>query len=149
MGVPLSVLGINEKHNLGIFEAGISTVDEMAHLEKIIRPTIGILTNIGSAHDEGFHDAGEKIKEKLKLFPSVDVLILNKNRTIEAFLSPKVKTFTWSSDDGKADVFVMANEKPDRTELRITYQKQCFKVVIPFSDQASIENAIHCLMLVS
>ncbi|MEN9336409.1 MAG: hypothetical protein RLZZ500_1396 [Bacteroidota bacterium] len=147
VGVPLSVLGINEKHNLGIFEAGISTVDEMVHLEKIIRPTIGILTNIGSAHDEGFHDAGEKIKEKLKLFPSVEVLILNKNRTIEAFLSPKVKTFTWSSDDGKADVFIMANEKPDQTELRITYQKQCFKVIIPFSDQASIENAIHCLML--
>ena len=147
VGVPLSVLGINEKHNLGIFEAGISTVNEMQHLEKIIRPTIGILTNIGSAHDEGFHDVGEKIKEKLCLFSAVEVLILNKNRSIEAFLSPRVKTFTWSSDAGKADVFIMANEKPDCTELRVTYQKHCFTVTIPFSDQASIENAIHCLML--
>ena len=146
VGVPLSVLGINEKHNLGIFEAGISTVNEMANLQKIIQPTIGILSNIGSAHDEGFHDAGEKIKEKLKLFSSVEVLIMNKNRTIEAFLNPKIKTFTWSSDDGKADVFVIAKESSDTTELKITFQKLCFKIKIPFADQASIENAMQCLM---
>ncbi len=147
VGVPLSVLGINEKHNLGIFEAGISTVNEMANLQRIIQPTIGILSNIGSAHDEGFHDAGEKIKEKLKLFSSAEVLIMNKNRTVEAFLNPKIKTFTWSSDDGKADVFVIAKESPDKTELKITYQKLCFTVTIPFSDQASIENALQCLMV--
>ena len=147
VGVPLSVLGINEKHNLGIFEAGISTVNEMVNLQKIIKPTIGILSNIGSAHDEGFHDAGEKIKEKLKLFSSVEVLIMNKNRTVEAFLNPKIKTFTWSSEDGKADVFVIAKESPDKTELKITYQKLCFTVTIPFSDQASIENALQCLMV--
>ncbi len=147
VGVPLSVLGINEKHNLGIFEAGISTVDEMENLQKIIQPTIGILSNIGSAHDEGFHDVGQKIKEKLKLFTSVEVLILNKNRTIEAFLNPKIKTFSWSSDDGKADVFVIAKESSDHTELKITYDKLCFKIGIPFQDQASIENAIQCLMV--
>lgn len=147
VGVPLSVLGINEKHNLGIFEAGISTINEMENLQRIIKPTIGIFSNIGSAHDEGFHDAGEKIKEKLKLFSSVDVLIMNKNRTIEAFLYPKIKTFTWSSDDGKADVFVIAKESPDKTELKITFQKLCFTITIPFSDQASIENALQCLMV--
>jgi alanine racemase len=147
VGVPLSVLGINEKHNLGIFESGISTINEMQNLQRIIKPTIGIFSNIGSAHDEGFHDAGEKIKEKLKLFSSVDVLIMNKNRTIEAFLNPKIKTFTWSSDDGKADVFVIAKESPDKTELKITFQKLCFTITIPFSDQASIENALQCLMV--
>lgn len=147
VGVPLSVLGINEKHNLGIFEAGISTVNEMANIQRIIKPTIGILSNIGTAHDEGFHDAGEKIKEKLKLFSSTEVLIMNKNRTVEAFLNPKIKTFTWSSDDGKADVFVIAKEGLDKTEFKITYQKLCFTVTIPFSDQASIENALQCLMV--
>lgn len=147
VGVPLSVLGINEKHNLGIFEAGISTTNEMANLQKIIQPTIGVLSNIGSAHDEGFHDAGEKIKEKLKLFSSVEVLIMNKNRTTEAFLNPKIKTFTWSSEDGKADVFVIAKESSDKTELKITFQKLCFKITIPFADQASIENALQCLMV--
>ena len=99
VGVPLSILGINEKHNLGIFEAGISTVQEMEKLQRIIQPTIGILTNIGSAHDEGFPSVAEKIKEKLKLFSTVNVLILNKNKTIIAFVNPKIKTFSWCSDD--------------------------------------------------
>ena len=147
VGVPLSVLGINEKHNLGIFEAGISTNGEMEHLVKIIQPTIGILSNIGTAHDEGFEDVGEKIKEKLKLFSDVEVLILNKNKTIEVFLNSKIKTFTWSSNDKKADVFIIANEKAEKTQLKITYNELCFSIIIPFQDQASVENAIQCLMV--
>ena len=147
VGVPLSIVAINEKHNLGIFEAGISLKDEMEKLQKIIDPTIGVLTNIGSAHDVGFADIGEKIKEKLKLFTSVKVLILNKNRTICAFINPKIKQFTWSSDDKKADVFVTKKKLDEITELNITYQEETFPVRIPFQDQASIENAIHCLMV--
>jgi len=147
VGVPLSILGINENHNLGIFEAGISLKNEMENLQKIILPTIGILTNIGSAHDEGFNDVGEKIKEKLKLFTNVKVLILNKNKTILAFVNPKIKTFTWSSDDGKADVFVTTKKHGENTLLNITYQGETFIIHIPFQDQASIENAINCLMV--
>ena len=147
VGVSLSVLGINEHHNFGIFEAGISTVGEMEHLQEIIQPTIGVLSNIGTAHDEGFEDVGEKIKEKLKLFSTVEVLILNKNKTIEVFLNPKIKTFTWSSNDKKANVFIIANEKGINTQLKITYNELCFSITIPFQDQASVENAIQCLMV--
>jgi alanine racemase len=147
VGVPLSVLGINEKHNLAIFEAGISTTNEMEHLQRMIQPTIGILSNIGSAHDEGFEDMGEKIKEKLKLFNTVTALIVNKNKTIEVFIPSKIKTFTWSSNDKTADVFVMTSEKGEGTQLKITYKALCFTVEIPFQDQASVENAIQCLMV--
>ena len=147
VGVPLSVLSISDYNNLGIFEAGISTISEMEQLQKIIQPTIGILTNIGSAHDEGFTDISQKIKEKLKLFSSVDLLILNKNRTIDVFLNPKIKTFSWSSNDKNADVFVITSQINGQTQLKITYQSMCFSVVIPFHDGASIENAIHCLMV--
>jgi alanine racemase len=59
----MSIFAINEKHNLGVFEAGISTINEMEKLEKVIRPTIGILTNIGSSHDEGFLDLEKKLKK--------------------------------------------------------------------------------------
>ena len=147
VGVPLSVLAINQNHNLGIFEAGISTVDEMQNLQKIISPTIGILANIGSAHDEGFSDIGEKIKEKLKLFSNVELLILNKNKTIEVFLKPNIKTFTWSSNDKKADVYIMTKEIETKMQLKVTYKNLCFTVLIPFQDQASVENAIQCLMV--
>lgn len=147
VGVPLSVLSINKNHNLGIFEAGISKVDEMQNLQKIINPTIGILANIGSAHDEGFSDIGEKIKEKLKLFSNVELLILNKNKTIEVFLKPTIKTFTWSSNDKKADVYIMTKEIDGKTQLKVTYKNLCFTILIPFQDQASVENCIQCFMV--
>ena len=147
VGVPLSILGINEKHNLGIFEAGISMLHEMEKLQKIIRPTIGILTNIGSAHDEGFPSVAEKIKEKLKLFTSVNVLILNKNKTICAFVNPKIKLFSWCSDDKSADVFITKKNIGELTELQVTYREDTFPIIIPFQDQASVENAIHCMMV--
>lgn len=147
VGVPLSILGINEKHNLGIFEAGISMMHEMEKLQKIIRPTIGILSNIGSAHDEGFPRVAEKIKEKLKLFVSVNVLILQKNKTIIAFVNPKIKMFSWCSDDKSADVYITKKKLGELTELQVTYREETFPVTIPFQDQASIENTIHCMMV--
>ncbi|CAM4087098.1 bifunctional UDP-N-acetylmuramoyl-tripeptide:D-alanyl-D-alanine ligase/alanine racemase [Flavobacterium antarcticum] len=157
IGVPLSVIATNEMHNLGIFEAGISTVGEMNALQKIIKPTIGLLTNIGSAHDEGFDNIGEKIKEKLQLFKDVDVLIYHKNRTIEQFLpsigiqitslGTKRRTFNWSFKDKEADVFISKNSVLDKTLLKIDYKKQSFEVKVPFLDDASVENAIQCLMV--
>ena len=147
VGVPLSILGINEKHNLGIFEAGISMPHEMEKLQKIIQPNIGILSNIGSAHDEGFSSVGEKMKEKLKLFASVNVLILQKNKTTSAFVNPKTKTFSWCSDDKSADVYITKKNTGELTELHVTYREETFPILIPFQDQASIENAIHCMMV--
>lgn len=147
VGVPLSIVAINEKHNLGIFEAGISTVNEMAKLETIIKPSIGILTNIGSAHDEGFAHIGEKIKEKLKLFQNVKVLIYNKNKTIDAFINPKLETFSWSCRDENADVFITQKSILEKTILKVHYHDNTFEIKIPFHDDASIENAIQCMMV--
>lgn len=146
VGVPLSVIAINENHNLGIFEAGISTTGEMIHLQKVINPTIGILTNIGTAHDEGFVDISQKIKEKLRLFSDVEVLIMNKNKTVEAFLKPEIKTFTWSTQDRSADVFCQIKSFEDHSNLNLTYKKLCFSISIPFTDDASIENCMHCVL---
>ncbi len=147
VGVPLSVLSISDNNNLGIFEAGISTTDEMDNLQKIINPTIGILTNIGSAHDQGFTNISQKIKEKLRLFSHVSLLIYQKNKTIDVFLNPKISTFSWSSNDKNADVFIITSQIDTKMQLKITYKSLCFSVIIPFQDGASIENAIHCLMV--
>ena len=75
VGVPLSVWQMNKDNSLGIFEAGISQPGEMDKLEKIIQPTIGIFTNIGEAHNEGFMNIRQKINEKLLLFPHAKQLI--------------------------------------------------------------------------
>src|SRR5688572_22692722 len=82
IGVPLSVWQITENHTLGIFEAGISRPQEMEKLAKIIRPTLGIFTNIGSAHDEGFATTAQKIAEKLKLFANVKLLFYSSDEPV-------------------------------------------------------------------
>jgi alanine racemase len=147
VGVPLSVISINDKHNLGIFEAGISKMNEMEKLEIIIHPTIGIITNIGSAHDEGFEDLEKKIKEKLKLFKHSKLIIYQKNKTVDALIESKLKAFSWSYSDETADVFVAKKAIDDKTVLQIRNGKDIFEVQIPFQDEASIENAVTCLMV--
>lgn len=146
VGVPLSVISINEKHNLGIFEAGISTVREMEKLEKIIQPTIGILTNIGSAHDEGFQNLEEKISEKLRLFEHSEILIYQKNKLVDSLIDATTKTFSWSFNDKNANVFITQKQLSEKTQLSISYDTISFNAIIPFQDKASIENAISCLM---
>ena len=147
VGVPLSVISINDKHNLGIFEAGISKMNEMEKLEVIIKPTIGIITNIGSAHDEGFVDLEKKIKEKLKLFKHSKLIIYQKNKVIDSLLESKIKSFSWSYTDETADVFISKKEVQDKTALQIRNDKDNFEIQIPFQDEASVENAITCLMV--
>lgn len=156
VGVPLSVIAINEKHNLGIFEAGISTVNEMTNLEKIIKPNIGVLTSIGSAHDEGFENLEQKIKEKLLLFKKSLVIIYQKNELVNKCLSDfkaefpleNRTLFSWSFTDATADIFILKKEtKNDSTEIKYQYKDEIFNLEIPFSDSASIENAISCLLV--
>jgi alanine racemase len=148
VGVPLSVLAINEKHNLGIFEAGISTVNEMEKLEAIIKPTIGILTNIGSSHDEGFSNLEQKVKEKQLLFKHAEVIIYQKNNLVDKCMLPKTKTFSWSFDKEAADVFVYKKETLNHsTTLHYKFKGNSNELNIPFEDKASIENAISCLMV--
>lgn len=146
VGVPLSVIGINEHHDLGIFEAGISTVGEMQKLEPIIRPDIGILTHIGAAHDEGFESRQQKIAEKLKLFVHAKTLILQNKPEVMDLVPGGVHTFTWGFDDDNAVVSISRKSTTQGTTLTFNYRGS-FEVHIPFTDEASVENAISCAML--
>lgn len=146
VGVPLSVFGINEMHNLGIFEAGISTVAEMDRLEEIIRPEIGILSNIGTAHDEGFSSIGEKIREKTRLFKRSDVLIYQKNKTLETFIPESVKRLSWSFKDDEADLVFNRRTSDEKTIISLKSDTSQ-EIEIPFRDEASVENAMHCVVL--
>jgi Alr-MurF fusion protein len=146
VGVALSVIGINEHHDLGIFEAGISTVGEMQKLEPIIRPDIGILTHIGTAHDEGFTSREQKIAEKLQLFTHVKTLILQNNTEVVSLVADTINTFTWGFGDATANVNITENLHNGGTMLTLHYRGD-FEIYVPFTDDASIENAISCIML--
>ncbi|MBN2173596.1 MAG: bifunctional UDP-N-acetylmuramoyl-tripeptide:D-alanyl-D-alanine ligase/alanine racemase [Bacteroidales bacterium] len=150
VGVPLSVWQLKPGCELGIFEAGISEPDEMGKLQKIIKPTIGIFTNIGPAHNENFINTKQKIGEKLKLFTKVNTLIYSpdyfeiQETIIRSELLKNINAFTWSRKQD-ADLFISkATSGNNKTTIKGTYQNKEISISIPFSNEASIENAIHC-----
>ena len=151
IGVPVSVWNLDKDSQLGIFEAGISRPDEMAVLESIIRPTIGILTNIGQAHNEFFMGIRQKIGEKLNLFRHVDTLILSFDNgdvnevLLRAGLPQKIKLFTWSRNRVESDLYVQKISSSDKqTEITAVYKGETLAIRIPFIDEAAIENVLHC-----
>lgn len=146
IGVPLSVWQIDAAHDMGIFEAGISRKGEMEVLADIIRPTIGVLTNIGEAHAEGFESNIEKLTEKLRLFKEVDLLVYSPTYTegIKEEELPGKAKFSWSTTQ-PADLQVSFIEPIEgRNYVRAIYQKKEIECLIPFSDRASVENGIIC-----
>jgi alanine racemase len=153
IGVPLSVWQLNEQTNFALFEAGISLPGEMARLEQIIKPTIGIITNIGSAHDENFTDYLQKTAEKLLLFKHTDTLLYCKDyEAIENRLRlavtdkqlPAGKTLSWSFLEAADLQITSQQEQNGQTALSAIYQNKEIELHIPFTDKASIENCIHC-----
>ena len=151
VGVPLSVWLLDERSRIGVFEAGISQPGEMQALRAIIQPTIGVMTNIGPAHQENFSTIQEKCHEKLLLFKDAKVLIYNAD---EAVVAESVhdfgfggQLFGWSRKDEHATVFVRAIEPTEDGKTRIAYffNGTAAEYTLPFADEASIQNSITAL----
>lgn len=156
VGVPLSVWLLDEQSELAIFEAGISQPGEMEKLEHIVRPTIGVFTNIGEAHSEGFLNVRQKINEKLILFrhvrqliyckdyPELNECIMQYTRHVNSSDKAGLSLFTWSQKH-EADLTVkeIIKEKGTAT-IKAIYKEQAIAISIPFTDSASIENAVNC-----
>lgn len=154
IGVPLSVWQMEPEHELALFEAGISQPGEMELLEKIIQPTIGIFTNIGEAHSEGFLNRRQKINEKLILFRHARQLVYcsDHHEVHECVLAfhqqvkgeQQLSLFSWSQKhDADLRITGIVSES-GKTQISSLYQGQTMTIELPFTDPASIENAIHC-----
>ena len=151
IGVPLSIFQLDENDTLGIFEAGISEPEEMLNLEKIIKPTIGIFTNIGDAHQEQFINFKQKVNEKLMLFVKSDVLIFCRDHSeiserIYSFDFFREKTLLdWSKQNKEASFYIseIRNTQNNQILLKCIWKNNEYEIEIPFTDNASIENAIH------
>lgn len=150
IGVPLSIWLLNEQSELGIFEAGISEMGEMHALQNIIRPTIGILTNIGGAHQENFFSLQEKCMEKLSLFKDCDVVIYNGDNELIANCVAKslltAREIAWSKKDAERPLFIKAIDKKENgTTVQYRYLGLDNEYYLPYIDDASIENSLNCL----
>lgn len=165
VGVPLSVWQLRAEHTLAIFEAGISLPGEMERLAPIIQPTVGIFTNLGPAHREGFASDAVKLWEKMRLFDAAETLVVCADHPeilaaaqTWAAEKPGRQLRSWSKTGNPAWV------QFERFEFRVLSVEsgvtgvgfflnlinaesasQPFKLQLPFADEASIENACHCI----
>jgi alanine racemase len=149
IGVPLSVWKLDEKYKLGIFEAGISFPGEMDKLQKVIDPEIGVITNIGDAHSENFPDNEAKAAEKLKLFINSSLLVYCSDFRIiqKLILNNEVlrakKLIDWSFENPDAEIFVRKSYlSAGKTALQVNFKGSVSNFEIPFTDRASVENAV-------
>ena len=172
IGVPLSIWQMNSTHTLGLFEAGISQPGEMLALQNIIRPTVGVLTHMGDAHQENFKDQRQKIKEKLLLFTGVNHIIANGDDplVVETIQAAGIPCFFWGKkthcvirvadikkDAANTTIHLEVNREAVSMSPLTPYPSQLTSqpapltpyhlpliIRIPFTDDAYIENAITC-----
>ncbi|GAA5041682.1 bifunctional UDP-N-acetylmuramoyl-tripeptide:D-alanyl-D-alanine ligase/alanine racemase [Marivirga lumbricoides] len=151
VGVPLSLWPLSDYQDYAIIEAGISKMGEMEHLQKIIQPEIGIFTNIGTAHDEGFPNLEEKALQKAILFKESSTIIYSKDYPEVAHALHNIPDLSsknligWSFEDNTSSYFVETEEKNSLTAIRIPFNDKLFIFEVPFTDYASLENITNCL----
>lgn len=152
LGVPLSVWLMQAQHELAVFEAGISHPGEMAALQSIIQPTLGIFTNLGLAHNEGFASMEEKLAEKWRLFQSATDIVMPSqenwiNEWVSQHLLPGQRLWRWGAEPDAALRVIDTLRTEQHTQLELAYGGAEFVVHIPFNNDAAIENSLTCILM--
>lgn len=145
IGVPLSIWQMAPHHTLAIIEAGISERGEMQQLAAVTKPTIGVLTTIGAAHDEGFRSQKEKKGEKAKLFIDAAVVIGEQKHVQDLQWNQPVFSWGTSAECTVQLLHTLAEKKI--TTIAIRYKGEEANLMIPFQDEASIQNCITCALV--
>lgn len=151
IGVALSIWRIEERHTIGLFEAGISRPNEMDRLKEMIAPQMGIFTNLGPAHSEGFESDKHKAAEKAQLFSECESVVCCRDHqvVVDALLNAGLgeeRLLTWSRQ-GKAPMQILSEEETAYGKKCIVrYEGKAHELDIPFSDDASAENIFHAVL---
>ncbi len=138
IGVPYSILSLATDNDIGIIEAGISEVGEMQLLENIIRPDLGLFTNLGDAHAAGFENEDQKLEEKAKLFQNCKTVIhCNKDQRCAEIFSEK-KGYSWGNNQS-CDIKV----EHDTDYFNYTFNEHSYKIKTSFQSREMLENFHH------
>lgn len=145
IGLPLSLLQISNKHQLGIFEVGISKPSEMAVLEDIFSPKIGILTHIGTAHSSNFKNEEQLIEEKILLFKNSETILFNGDNilvyNIIKDIYPDKKLISFGLEN-RNDVKIISDPENLNEEIKVQYFSEEFSFPANQRDEATLTNAL-------
>ena len=150
LGLPLSLLQISQKHELGIFEVGISKPGEMKILEDLFSPEIGVLTHIGTAHSSNFKDENELISEKLSLFKNSKVIIFNGDnpqvckKIDNLYSSKKIISYGLKEEN---QVHIKSDRDDKRHNIIVKYFDEELEIPIQKRDEATLSNALCIITL--
>lgn len=155
IGVPLSVWLMNEHTRIGLFEAGISEPNEMQALHDIIQPTIGVFTNLGSAHQENFTSMREKCLEKMKLFQDAKTIVYPADdpvisEVITSECQPGAHFGRYDHTERVACKVLDRKVVGDKAQVSVSFHydqqrtETLFDYTLPFIDEASIRNSMLC-----
>lgn len=149
LGVPLSVWEMNSKYDLAIFEAGISQQGEMFALADVIQPTIGIVTCLGTAHQEGFESIQQKWEEKWGLCKYAQTVLLPIDDLIsnDIVIPAKIEgqeRVMWGQSSAADFKIISQQVIQQNTFVKASFRNENLSLVIPFTDKASVQNAITC-----
>lgn len=144
IGVPLSVLQMHASHQVAIFEVGISHPGDMEPLQRIVQPTLGILTNIGMAHVSNFKDRTQLIEEKLKLFTGCEHVVIQEDATDVMDLAKRMHLTCVPWSPQKTSTYHYEPLKDGRYKFAGHELNQAFR--FQFNDETSLQNIFHCLV---
>lgn len=150
IGVPLSLWDIDDNTDLAIIEAGISTTGEMARLQAMIRPTVGVITNIGDEHNDGFASMEEKVEEKAKILTSCESIVYCADdelvtSTIEPILYV-AQDVAWSRKDDSKTLFVSnIIKRENHAKMECEHDGSKFVLDVPFTSDRDVENVATCV----
>ena len=149
VGVPLSLWGLEDGQQLAVIEAGISLPGEMNILQQVIRPDTGIFTHLGTAHQEHFDSLETKLREKLNLFRECKKVIFRSDirvgsRPLSSYLEKlRAEKVDWSLEGEARYRYRIIKRSPSQTAVELMWQGRPISFTLPFSDEASVENALH------
>lgn len=150
IGVPLSLWEIDDNTSLAIIEAGISQPDEMGSLQSMIRPTIGVWTNLGDEHNDGFISIYQKAEEKSKLLTNCDTVIYcADDNLINQKIQPILEVahgIGWSTQNPDADIYISQIDKGETSsDIIYKYKNHTSRITVPLTKERDIENVLNCL----
>ncbi|MGC6533299.1 MAG: bifunctional UDP-N-acetylmuramoyl-tripeptide:D-alanyl-D-alanine ligase/alanine racemase [Flavobacteriales bacterium] len=149
VGVPLSVWNLGPNHEMALFEAGISQPGEMRALANLIGPSHVVLTNVRDAHLEHFVDRQALAREKALLCVDAHTVVYCADypHWKRAFadldiVPPRALSWTLRNNEARWCVSKVA---PGRYAL--VSKERTVHLDLPDGDEASLENAIHAVVL--
>ena len=152
-GVPLSVANLKKNTEYGIFEMGMDKSGEIDNLSKIVKPEIGIITNVSGAHFKNFNTLKDIAKAKAEIINNIlknGTLILNKDDRFFNYFSNKAKknkiniiSFSFKK---KADIFLSNIKKINKNyRLKVIVNTKPFYFDVPHSTRSFVNNALACI----